>query len=475
MEDGSDGASGSPDTPLGEGALRAIYHAVNDAIFVHDADGEIIDVNETAAEMYGYARSDFRDGEDLPQTSSGEGPFTVEGSIDRLQDVAEGSAETFEWQGRDREGNVFWEEVSVSRAVVDGDPLLIAIVRDIDERKRYEQELEYRKALLEAQAEATIDGFLVVNDGQPLSYNSRFLELWDVPEDRPPGAGEESPLEAVADRLADPAPFREVVADLADRPTAEARDEVRLADGRWIDWYTSPVVGADGEHYGRLWVFRDVTERTERERELQRKNERLEEFASIVSHDLRNPLNVADGRLELAMTECESEHLAGIREAHARMERLIDDLLTLAREGETVQALEPQDLAELVENCWGLVDTGEATLEVETSATIQADLDRLRQLLENLVRNAVEYGGGAVTVRIGDLPDGFYVADDGPGIPIEDHESVFDSGYSTSAAGTGFGLSIVKRIAEAHGWAVAVTESEGGGARFEFTGVDRVE
>jgi signal transduction histidine kinase len=76
-----------------------------------------------------------------------------------------------------------------------------------------------------------------------------------------------------------------------------------------------------------------------------------------------------------------------------------------------------------------------------------------------------------VGVTVGDLPDGFYVADDGPGIPASKRDTVFDVDYSTSDDGTGFGLRIVEQIAEAHGWTVEVTEGREGGARFEITGV----
>ena len=77
-----------------------------------------------------------------------------------------------------------------------------------------------------------------------------------------------------------------------------------------------------------------------------------------------------------------------------------------------------------------------------------------------------------MTVTVGDLPDGFYIEDDGPGIPQADREEVFAAGYSTASAGTGFGLSIVNRVAQAHGWDVRVTDGSDGGARFEITGVD---
>jgi PAS domain S-box-containing protein len=210
----------------------------------------------------------------------------------------------------------------------------------------------------------------------------------------------------------------------------------------------------------------------ERERELSVQNERLEQFTSVVSHDLRNPLNVATGRLELVRETCDSEHLDAIERAHDRMQALIDDLLLLARTGESITEREPVALATITEDCWQTVDTADATLAVETDRVVRADPTRLRQLFENLIRNSVEHAGPTVTVTVGDCLGGFYVADDGPGIPEENRDQVFESGYSTAEDGTGFGLSIVKQIAGAHGWDVAVTDATDGGARFEFTGVE---
>ncbi len=212
-----------------------------------------------------------------------------------------------------------------------------------------------------------------------------------------------------------------------------------------------------------------------RERQLTRQNERLEEFANVVSHDLRNPLNVADGRLELAREECDSEHLDRVAQAHDRMEVLIDDLLTLAREGAVVTDPEPVDLDAVLEACWANVATSEATLRADLDRTVRADESRLKQLFENLVRNAVEHGGTGVTVTVGELPNGFYVEDTGPGIPADEREDVFDTGYSTSQDGTGFGLSIVEQVAKAHGWDVRATDGADGGARFEIFGVECVD
>ncbi|MXR50253.1 PAS domain S-box protein [Halovenus sp. WSH3] len=213
----------------------------------------------------------------------------------------------------------------------------------------------------------------------------------------------------------------------------------------------------------------------DRETELETQNERLAEFASIVSHDLRNPLNVAQLRVDLLAEESDSEHLPAIDRALDRMADLVSDTLTLARQGDAVTETEEIDLAALVDTCWQTVATGGATVAVVDEATIRGDRSRLQHVFENLFRNAVEHGGPDVTVRVGRIDDGFYVEDTGPGIPDHAKERVFDPGHTSEDGGTGFGLTIVNRIAEAHGWAVAVVDGTDGGARFEFTGVEIVD
>ncbi|PSQ09289.1 hypothetical protein BRC93_13235 [Halobacteriales archaeon QS_5_70_15] len=206
---------------------------------------------------------------------------------------------------------------------------------------------------------------------------------------------------------------------------------------------------------------------------------------------------VAQGYLSLAREKHDTEQLEKAAEAVERTGALVDDLLALAREGQGVGDTTPVDLGSAAERAWeGLGAVGR--LEVEASPTVEADPSRLRELLENLFRNAVEHGspsvdpgdiddvverggvgeadatpdgeGPGITVRVGPLPDGdgFYVEDDGEGIPEDEREQVFESGYTTSEDGTGFGLAIVRTIAEAHDWSVTLAESEAGGARFEF-------
>ena len=240
---------------------------------------------------------------------------------------------------------------------------------------------------------------------------------------------------------------------------------------------STDVSGFDAEDLALAELLCDHTASTiariEREQRLARKKERLNEFASFVSHDLRNPLNVAMLRLDLLEDECDSEHIDHLDAALERMDQLIEDLLTLARQGETVGETEAVDLAELAARCWTTVETNCAHLEIAVEGTVQADKSRLSTVLENLFSNAIDHGGDDVTVTIGNLPDerGFYVADDGDGIDETDREQLFESGYSTRDDGTGIGLAIVKQIVRAHGWSIDVTESEDGGARFEVSGM----
>lgn len=227
-------------------------------------------------------------------------------------------------------------------------------------------------------------------------------------------------------------------------------------------------------------ISRDITERKEAERELERENERLDRFASVLSHDLRNPLNVAQGRLQLAREQNGTDpegHLSSTERALGRMDEIIEDmlLLTWSKREISPEDLEAVALEAAARKAWDNVEAPEATFEVASSARPTGHEGRLRRLLENLFRNAVEHGGKAITVRIGALEDGFFVEDDGPGIPEGKRETVLESGYSSQEEGTGLGLSIVKTIAEAHEWGISVTESREGGARFEFRGVDTLE
>jgi PAS domain S-box-containing protein len=233
---------------------------------------------------------------------------------------------------------------------------------------------------------------------------------------------------------------------------------------------------ADDPRTRMVAMLRDVSDRVRDRRRLEEKVERLDRFAGIVSHDLQNPLSVIQGRAELARETGDPEHFDAVQDAADRMEEMLSELLQLTREGDLVGELTEVELAAVARDVWTDCDMESATLAVESSAVLHADRDRLHELLVNLFENARDHGGSAVTVRVGALdgPDrrGFYVEDDGSGIPADDRGDVFEWGHTTTGDGTGFGLAIVAEIAEAHGWGIDVTESAAGGARFEVTGTD---
>ena len=188
---------------------------------------------------------------------------------------------------------------------------------------------------------------------------------------------------------------------------------------------------------------------------------------------------MAKGRLAHVEPGDTAEHLDEAVDALGRMEELVDDLLDLARDGRDIDTTESVDVADTARSAWNSVEAPASALRVDVAESVTADGGRLTQLFGNLFRNSIEHGGdpenghspAEVTVTVGAMDDGFYVADDGPGIPESEREDVFETGYSTNEDGTGFGLDIVREIVDAHGWTVAVTESKSGGARFEITGV----
>lgn len=266
--------------------------------------------------------------------------------------------------------------------------------------------------------------------------------------------------------------------DLLEAATDEPQHQghwLERADGTrfWGRLSVSPLVSDEIDGYAV--VCEDQTERKEHERMLERQNDRLKEFTDIIAHDLRNPLNLIEGRLQQFRETGDEEHIEIIDETSDRMARLVDDLLTVARQGMVVQDPIATDLKHVTATAWEAIGAPTtASMQYETVPPISADPDRVCELFENLLRNAVEHGGESVTVRVGPLDGGFYLEDDGPGINEDLREEVFNHGMSTVQDGHGYGLSIVRTIVNAHGWDVRLIEGEEGGARFEITGIEFV-
>ena len=470
------------ETELGE-----ILGRVSDAFYALDEEFRFTLVNERAEELLQHSEEELL-GENLweafPEAAEED---TVWDSFHTAMETQEPTSYElyFPPLGFRVEANVYPSETGVS-----------VYFRDVTERVERERELAESERRYRTLAENFPNGVVTLYDADcryTLAAGQAF-EYLPVSADDLEGR---TPREVFGD---DPGERLEsaLSAALDGEPQSV---EAEYAGRRWMI-HAVAVTDEEGEAFTGLTMAQDVTERKQRE-------QRLERFASVVSHGLRNPLSIAQIYLTRARNGGDAADFEEVDRALDRMERIIQNLLTTALEGRSTSEREPVSLASAAERAWGNVETGDATLRVDDEAgTVVAEPDQLQTVLESLFRNSAEYGGPAATVDVGRLADvstssegrnpsdrssglspredeasgdstdesvgGFYVEDDGPGIPPERRSEVFEYGY-TSTSGTGIGLAVVHDVAGAHGWEVAVTDAESGGAHFEFTGVERVD
>jgi PAS domain S-box-containing protein len=450
---------------------RMLVENVGDPMYVLDYEGTILMANQAMADHLGYDRAEI--------VGSHATMFMPDDDVERGTEIllnlldSDRTWAAFEMEAVHADGARTINEDNVAALTDDGEFIgSVGVLRDISDRKARERELERYETIIQA----------VDDPVYALDSDGRFTFVNEAVEPMTGYAPEELVGESVR-TLVEESDYQagvETIQQLLENPDLSYTTyeiDLETKDGETVpaENHIALLAPDDGEFSGTAGVIRDITERKRRE-------QRLEEFASVVSHDLQSPLNVVTGRAELALETGDLDHVESILDAADRMDDLIDGLLALAQQGAVVGEFEEIDLSTVAEAAWQQVRTDEARLYVDATRSLEADSDRLRELLENLFSNAVEHGssdsqpshedggGGAnVTVEIGATESGFYVADDGTGIPADQQSDVFEHGYSTSETGTGLGLAIVSRIADAHGWDVHVADSADGGARFEFT------
>ena len=439
-----------------------VYRSLNEPDWpMETVEGEV-------KELTGYSADELKSGtvvwgEDILHPDERERMWTaVQEGLE-----ANGTFEvTYRILTRDGETRWMWER---GRGLYEDGELtaLEGFITDITERKRWAERLD-------AYIDNTSDILGIVRPDGTFGDLSPSVEhvLGYTPDE----LADESVLTYV--HPADHEWVAEEFADLVETGTRK-RIEYRFqhADGSWI-WLESVASDrTESTLSGYVVTTREITERKEREQELLTQNEKLDAFTGFVSHDLRNALNVATLRLDLATRDADSPHLDEVGDSLDRIEQLISDLLVFAERGTAVGNTERVNLANLAPEPWSNLDTKAATLEVaiDGAGVLSANPSRLTSLLENLYHNALEHGGSDVTVTVGLLEtDGFYVADDGAGLSPEEVEHIFEPGHTTKQDGTGLGLAIVEQVVTEHGWEIDAVATDDG-ARFEITGVGLIE
>lgn len=453
---------------------QKIVETMDDVAFVVDDEWNVEFVNETILEYIDVpiealeGRSVMRLAEEFTAENTDSEQF--EQALQRTfhRESEGGMSERVEVT-LDLDGRMPIFEYQFSPVVSEGQTAAAVVtMRDITERKEREQELVEARDRMEFALERT-DAVIWERDldtGKITTYPDSCPLM-------------ENTVETAKDFIETVHPNdRETVADTVETVTETGEPkqmEYRIDDGsapKWVETRTEPV-SEHGDSVDQLMgLTQDITDRKQREQILKRQNERFDELASAVSHDLQTPLATARGRAELAVETGDTERMEQALDALERVDELRENLVEVLRTKEIINETESVDIERVGRDAWETVQTSDdASVQMRDELSIDADPNAVQRLLENLLSNAIEHGGANTTVRIGGIEDGFYVEDDGPGITEDERDEVFTPGYSTKSGGSGVGLASVRQIVMAHDWEIHITESSEGGARFEITEV----
>jgi len=402
---------------------------------------------------------------------------------------------------RERARNTITTVVGVLMVVVFGamGAWILSLRRQERERRKVEQELRWRTAFFEAQVHSAIDGILVVNSqGRKILQNQRMTEMWKIPPEIAADPDDTRQIRFILDRVKDPQPYAEKVAHLYAHPDETSADEIVLTDGTVFDRYSAPVRGSDGKHYGRVWTFRDITERKKLEEQFLRA-QRMESIGTLaggIAHDLNNTLGPIILSIELLKEKFpdpdSQDVLSVVRSSAQRGADMVRQVLSFARgvEGRRMD-VQVRHLVQEIEKLAN--DTFLKNIQVRTFVpfdlwTVLGDPTQLHQVLLNLCVNARDAmpGGGKLTISARNITlDEHYAAlhlearpgpyvllqvkDSGTGMPPEVIKKIFDPFYTTKdlGKGTGLGLSTSLGIVKSHGGFIRVYSEVGEGATFE--------
>ena len=254
-----------------ENKYRVLFEDSADATWLLDEKG-FLDCNSAAQQLFGYSAAALKrlHPADISPPNQPDGSPSLMAAEQKIASAFRNGKERFEWLHQRKNGTVFPAEVCLTALTLSGQPKLLATVRDITERKQSEEGLLFKTALLEAQAETTIDGILAVDEADHIVLaNKQFGLQFGIPEELLRTADDRIVRKHVGDQVEDPAAFIESVNHLNSQRHGKSRDELRLKNGKIFDRYSAPLIDSKGRYRGRIWYFRDITDRKVAEKQVQ--------------------------------------------------------------------------------------------------------------------------------------------------------------------------------------------------------------
>jgi len=485
--------------------LQTIYNGMVDGVLIATEARKFVHANMAICNMLGYSENEL-----LSISIDDIHPKDrLAYIIDKFKAMAEGKidfAEGLPCQRKD--GSIFYADVATRRINYKGYSCVVGFFRDITERRQAEEEIKQSLSLLKATLESTADGILVVDkEGKIVSYNQRFIQMWRIPQSVIATRDDNEVLSFVLNQLKEPDIFLSKVKELYSKPESESYDVLDFKDGRVFERYSMPQQIGD-DVVGRVWSFRNITDRKMAEEEIRKLNEELEQrviertaqletankelesFSYSVSHDLRAPLRSIDGFSRIVLEEYadkvddEGKRLLNIvRGSTKKMGALIDDLLALSRIGRKDIEFSKVDMNKLIGAVYEEIRTNmsesQFQFDIGQLPSAYGDPIMIQQVFLNLLTNAIKFTGNkdAAVIEVGghsgENENVYYVRDNGVGFDMQYADKMFgpfqrlhtDKEFS----GTGIGLAIVQRIIQRHGGRIWAEGKVNEGATFYFT------